>query len=247
MRINDNIIIGNINCYKYNTLPEQKYDFFTNTFLPEITIYPYYASEKYFELQELLDKYDLMNNISGQESAEILFAAECRKDFKQQYGIIKSSSMQQLLLDESSPAYEKTLLNKINKMRDKCRSFNTKQYVNNLEKQIKLRGIGNCTDISALSINNILKKNSVHKGELIYATMVKDKTILNHAAVLIKSKNSDDELNKDSIILDNWLGGIFKYQDWIKIMKTLYNTRKTSTYIDTSFWIELTENNHSYK
>lgn len=146
--------------------------------------------------------------------------------------------MQFLMMNEYDKGYDSKLSDRINTMRRYCKSWTDRQYADNLGDYMKREKIGNCTDISAVTINSITLQNAGFKGDILYASMFKDDVISNHAAVLIRGSKGNETLNKDSVILDNWLGGVFKYGDWLKILQKLYGTKGISTYIDKSFEIK---------
>ena len=55
---------------------------------------------------------------------------------------------------------------------------------------------------------------------------------MNHVAVLVRDKKDKTEKHsKNSIVVDNWLGGVFKYSDWLKVMQKLYGSNEIHTYI----------------
>ena len=233
MRISNNFEITNFsNKLEHKTLADSPLILYFSE--PKNNYHSYFDSEKYLELKDLCQKYDLSNKNCGViENPELNFAINSRKNFVKEYGKIKSDSMQELVLDKNSPNFDKTLMQRINNMRKNCRSFSPKVYLEKLSKEVKLKKIGNCTDVSAVSINEMNKMNSNCKGELVYATILKDEVFYNHAAVLVDSKK-DSKLDKHSIILDNWLGGVFEYKDWIKIISKLYKTNAINCYVDKS-------------
>lgn len=229
MRINESFFINN----NYNwELPSnfsgEKYLFFTyKTILPAQTKASYLSSPKYFELKELVEKYDLTDN-SVLISGKLNIAREVRKNFITEFGTIKSSSMQELILNPLSPDYDLSLSDSINKMRQECRK--STDYAQSLKNKMLERKIGNCTDIALVTANEINQKQGNCRAKLLYARILNDNVISNHVAVLVKNKSESDKLTPDSIVLDNWLGGVFKYSDWLKIVKQIYNSKEVSTY-----------------
>ena len=94
------------------------------------------------------------------------------------------------------------------------------------------RKIGNCTDTACVTADAINKNESAYRADFLYASILNGDMISNHVAVLIQDKaGSNDKLNPDSVVLDNWLGGVFKYKDWVKVIKNLYNSNSISTYV----------------
>lgn len=192
----------------------------------------YLSSPKYFEIKELVNKYDLSNkNISI--SPILTFAINEKTEFEKEFGTIKSSSMQDIITNPLSQDYDFDLNKKINEMRKTCR--NNGNYAENIAKQMKAKKIGNCCDISAVTQNILNKKNTDYKGDLLYASILSDNVLCNHIAVLVRQKSETGKTpQKDALVLDNWLGGVFKYENWIKILKKIYNSKEVSTYIDYS-------------
>lgn len=230
MRINESFFINN----NYNwVLPSnfsgEKYSFFTyKTILPDLTKASYLSSHKCFELKELVGRYDLTdNNVLISEKLNI--AREVRKNFITEFGTIKSSSMQELILNPLSPDYDLSLSDSINKMRQECRK--STDYVQSLKNKMLERKIGNCTDIALVTANEINQKQGNCRAKLLYARILNDNVISNHVAVLVKNKSESDKLTPDSIVLDNWLGGVFKYSDWLKIVKQIYNSKEVKPYV----------------
>lgn len=192
----------------------------------------YLSSPKYFEIKELVNKYDLSNkNISI--SPILTFTINEKTEFEKEFGTIKSSSMQDIITNPLSQDYDFDLNKKINEMRKTCR--NNENYAENIAKQMKAKKIGNCCDISVVTQNILNKKNTDYKGDLLYASILSDNALCNHIAVLVRQKSETDKTpQKDALVLDNWLGGVFKYENWIKIIKKIYNSKEVSTYIDYS-------------
>ena len=188
----------------------------------------YFSSPKYLELKNMVEKYDLTENCVL-KSDKLKYASDCRKNFISEFGTIKSGSMQELILNPLSPSFDASLTDNINKMRKECRTQN--DYSKSLKSRMKERKIGNCTDIALVTSDEINQKQNKYDAKLLYASILNDDMISNHVAVLLKDKNENNEVNADSIILDNWLGGVFKYNDWIKIVKHLYNSKDVSTYV----------------
>ncbi len=229
MRIDENFYINNFsNIQKYDT-PTAEYQIFVPKNSETQNTFPsYFSSPKYLELKNMVEKYDLSTNYVL-KSEKLNFASDCRKNFISEFGTIKSGSMQQLVLNPLSPNYDSTLTDNINKMRKECRSKDN--YGKNLKARMKERKIGNCTDISLVTAEDINQKQDKYNAKLLYASILNDDVISNHVAVLVKDKNENDKVEADSIILDNWLGGVFKYNDWVKIVKHLYNSNSVSTYV----------------
>ena len=97
---------------------------------------------------------------------------------------------------------------------------------------MKERKIGNCTDIALVTAEEINNSQSKYNAKFVYASILNDDLISNHVAVLVQDRQENaDKLNAESLVLDNWLGGIFKYNDWVKIIKKLYNSNNVSTYV----------------
>lgn len=188
----------------------------------------YLSSEKYFELKNYIKKYDLCNK-KYQNNQKLNFAVNARKNFQKEYGIIKSSTMQDLVLSHKSKKYDYSLNFAINNMRKECRKNGN--YYKNLKNKIKAYKIGNCTDVAAISAFDINKTNKNYDAKIVYASILKKDEICNHAAVVIEDKSSNKKINSDTIILDNWLGGVFTYKDWCKIVKKIYSTNSVYTYI----------------
>lgn len=190
--------------------------------------FSYFSSPKYIELKNLVDKYNLENSDNISDDT-LNFAKAARKNFQKEFGTIKSSSMQDLILQPNSPLYDKNLQNSINSMRKKCR--NNGNYFKNLKSAVKSEKIGNCVDVAALSAYDINHSNNDFNAQLVYASILDKDTIANHVAVVIGKNSEKKELKPDSIILDNWLGGVFTYKDWEKIIKKLYSSKDVSSYI----------------
>ena len=226
MRIDENFYINNVsNIQKCNSPTKVSQIFMTKSSESQNTIPSYFSSPKYLELKNMVEKYDLSTNYVL-KSEKLNFASDYRKKFVSEFGTIKSSSMQQLVLNPLSPEFDLTLTDKINKMRKECRSEGN--YAKNLKTRMKERKIGNCTDIALVTADDI---NNKYKAELLYASILSDDVISNHVAVLVKDKDEKNEVSTNSIVLDNWLGGVFKYSDWVKIVKHLYNSNSVSTYV----------------
>ena len=162
------------------------------------------------------------------KSEKLDYASACRKNFVSEFGTIKSGSMQQLVLNPLSPDFDSTLTDKINKMRNERRGEGN--YAKNLKTLMKERKIGNCTDIALVTADDINQKQNKYKAELLYASILSGDVISN-PVVLVKDKNENNDVSANSIVLDNWLGGVFKYSDWVKIAKHLYNSNSVSTYV----------------
>ena len=203
--------------------------------LGETAISSYQQSERYLQLNEMVKKYDLTNKSFSTINPLALESAKFyRKDFIKEFGNVKSASMQDLILSSMDVGYDKSLTTRINAMRTRCREDGIQKYAENLTRAVKVLKIGNCTDVSLISKNKINNSNNNLRGELVYATILKDKTFSNHVAVLVSDGVEKQELKNDSIILDNWLGGVFRYKDWIKILSNLYGTRDINTYLNES-------------
>lgn len=191
-------------------------------------LFSYFSDAKYLELKSIVSNYDLSNkkNLSDIEK----FAVDYKNSFEKQYGNINSASMELLLFDDPNSKRYQNLMARINNMRKECRK--QESYVTELKKQVQSQKIGNCTDISAITKDDINKTISPYKGDYIYASIAKDDTLTNHVAVLVRDKKENSEkVSKDSIVVDNWLGGVFKYSDWLKVMQKLYGSDKIHTYI----------------
>lgn len=189
----------------------------------------YFSSPKYFELKYLVSKYDLSQSCLL-NFGKLNFASNCRKSFVRDFGTIRSSSMQQLVLEEKSPFFDFELSKQINEMRKECRKENN--YAISIKKRMKERKIGNCTDIALVTAEEINNSQSKYNAKFVYASILNDDLISNHVAVLVQDRQENaDKLNAESLVLDNWLGGIFKYNDWVKIIKKLYNSNNVSTYV----------------
>ena len=230
MRIDEVFCINNNFNTSQSASPTEKFQFFELKGNDCKNSFPtYFSAPKYLGLKNLVMKYDL-SNISLQNSSKLNFADDCRKSFVKDFGIIKSSSMQQLVLDENSPFFDSALGDNINKMSKECRQEGN--YAKSLRKRMQERKIDNCTDIACVTADEINKKQSAYKADLLYASILNGDMISNHVAVLIQDKiGSNDKLNADSVVLDNWLGGVFKYKDWVKIIKNLYNSNSVSTHV----------------
>lgn len=192
------------------------------------SFFSYFSDDKYLNLKSIVKDYDLSNtkNLSDIQR----FAVDYKNSFEKQYGYINSSSMELLLFNNPNSKRYKDLMSRINNMRAVCR--NQKSYVSELRKQVKSQKIGNCTDVSAISQDDINKMVSPYKGDFIYASVLKGDTITNHVAVLVRDKNDKSkDISNDSVVLDNWLGGVFKYSDWLKVMQKLYDSKQIHTYI----------------
>lgn len=190
--------------------------------------FSYFSSPKYLELKSLVEKYNQenSNNVSNDTLA---FANEYRKNFQKEYGIIKSSSMQDMILKQDSPLYDKDLQASINTMRKKCRTNG--DYYKNLRGAVKSQKIGNCVDVAAISAYDINHSGKDYNAQLVYASILDKDAISNHVAVVVGKNSEKQELKPDSIILDNWLGGVFTYKDWEKLIKKVYSTNEVNTYI----------------
>ncbi len=229
MRIDENFYINNVsNIQKCNTPTKVSQIFVTKSSESQNTFPSYFSSPKYLDLKNMVEKYDLSTNYVL-KSEKLDYASACRKIFVSEFGTIKSGSMQQLVLNPLSPDFDSSLTDKINKMRKECRGEGN--YAKNLKTLMKERKIGNCTDIALVTADDINKKQNKYKAELLYASILSDDVISNHVAVLVKDKNENNEVSANSIVLDNWLGGVFKYSDWVKIVKHLYNSNSVSTYV----------------
>lgn len=190
--------------------------------------FSYFSDAKYLKLKSIVNDYDLSNkkNLSDIER----FAVDYKNSFQKEYGYIKSASMELLLFDNPNSKRYQSLMSQINNMRKECRKH--KSYVTELKKQVQFQKIGNCTDISAITKDDINKTISPYKGDYIYASIAKDDTLMNHVAVLVRDKKDKTEKHsKNSIVVDNWLGGVFKYSDWLKVMQKLYGSNEIHTYI----------------
>lgn len=230
MRIDEVFAMNNIvNKQKY-TSPDMEYQIFvTKNSSSNNNIPSYFSEPKYLELKELVMKYDLSENFIL-NSEKLNFASKCRNSFIKNFGILKSSSMQDLVLKPLSPNYDMALNDNINKMRKECREES--DYSKSLKIRMKERKIGNCTDIALVTADDINQKQDKYKAKLVYASIVNDDMISNHVAVFVKDKKESNGLNSESIILDNWLGGVFKYSDWLKIVKKIYKSNDVRTYIE---------------
>ena len=219
MRISPDLKINPVeNNHSYNTNIGADSDFkiFDSKFENKSrTLFSYFSDAKYLELKSIVNDYDLSNkkNLSDIER----FAVDYKTSFEKQYGHINSKRYQ-------------SLMPQINNMRKECRKH--KSYVTELKKQVQFQKIGNCTDISAITKDDINKTISPYKGDYIYASIAKDDTLMNHVAVLVRDKKDKTEKHsKNSIVVDNWLGGVFKYSDWLKVMQKLYGSNEIHTYI----------------
>lgn len=190
--------------------------------------FSYFSDAKYLKLKSIVSNYDLSNkkNLSDIER----FAVDYKNSFQKEYGYIKSASMELLLFDNPDSKRYQNLMARINNMRQECRK--QESYVTELKKQVQFQKIGNCTDVSAITKDDINKMISPYKGDYIYASIAKDDTLTNHVAVLVRDKKDKTEKpSKNSIVVDNWLGGVFKYPDWLKVMQKLYGSNEIHTYI----------------
>lgn len=230
MRISNNLGINNIygNVFAYD-LPENNYIFFrrNNTLAPQ-NCFSYLASSEYQELKKYIAKYDL-SHIQVLDTEKLNYAISCRNDYEKEFGVIKSSSMQDLLQNPLEPNYDISLGTNINKMRNVCRK--SSDYSKTLACKMREQKIGNCTDIALVTADKINKSQNKYSAKLLYASISKGIAISNHVAVFLKDKTDKDVLSSEAIVLDNWLGGVFKYADWVKIIKKLYKADNVSTYI----------------
>lgn len=230
MRIDEKFYINNVsNIQKYNSSTKELQIFARKDSEVQNTFPSYFSSPKYLELKNMVEKYDLSTNYVL-KSEKLNYAANCRRNFISEFGTIKSGSMQQLVLNPLAPNLDSTLTDNINKMRKECREEGN--YTKSLKARMKERKIGNCTDIALVTADNINQKQNQYKAELLYASILSDDVICNHVAVLVKDKNENNNVSANSIVLDNWLGGVFKYSDWVKIVKHLYNSNNVSTYVE---------------
>ncbi len=229
MRIDENFYINDFSNIKKSSSPAKECQIFvTKSSESQNSYSSYLSSPKYLELKSMVEKYDLTDNCVL-KSDKLKYASDCRKKFISEYGTIKSGSMQELILNPLSPNLDMSLTDNINKMRKECR--NKDDYSKSLKSCMKERKIGNCTDIALVTADDINEKQNKYDAKLLYTSILNDDMISNHVAVLVKDKTENDEINENSVILDNWLGGVFKYNDWLKIVKHLYNSKTVSTYV----------------
>lgn len=159
----------------------------------------YFSSDKYLELKNYVKKYDLSAQKTNDKTLN--FVKNARSKFIKEFGNVKSSSMQDLVLNRKSKSYDNNLNTEINNMRKQCRTSGN--YYKNLRSMVKNKRIGNCTDLAAISAYDINNSHSNYKANIVYASILKKDEIYNHAAVIVKSKFDNDKLKPDTIVLDN--------------------------------------------
>ena len=135
MRIDEVFCINNNFNTSQSASPTEKFQFFEPKGNDCKSSFPtYFSAPKYLGLKNLVMKYDL-SNTRLINSSKLNFASDCRKNFVKDFGTIKSSSMQQLVLDESSPFFDSALGDNINKMRKESRKESN--YAESLKKKCK--------------------------------------------------------------------------------------------------------------
>ena len=196
----------------------------------------YLSSPRYLAFLESIKKYDLSQSKSSDKT--VRFASKIREEFKKDYGVIKSSSMEYFISKDKYKVYDSLLLYKINQMRKKCRVPSQAKYIENLSKAVKADKIGNCADVSLICAKEIFDKKSDYKASVLDLKMVTPGNIFeNHVAVLVSPKNEKGNgLNSKSVIVDNWLGGVYYYKDWQKIIKKVFKPVDIIVNADDSVW-----------
>ena len=218
------------------TLPEA-----VDTSKEKVSENPVYDYVWWTQTKRVKDEVQKYNLIDTPIDSELFNDAKgIVRDFLKEYGVLKSSSMEYLLLAPHFDSSEETN-NNIGAIRENYLDNSKKVSIDKISSLVKLYKAANCGECAELVSKMIFDKykDKYEFSDITFASEPYD-DLKTHVAVLMKSKETGEEY-----VVDTWIdpkkGAIFKKDDWEKMLQKVYDVEKSEINTDSSTYDMLEE------
>lgn len=203
----------------------------SNEKISENPVYDYVWWTQTKRVKEEVARYNLLDNQNNSEMINDM--KNIIKDFMKEYGVLKSSSMEYLLLSPHFDSSEESE-NNISYIRENYLDNSRKVEIDNISSLVKKFKTANCGECAELVSKMIFDK---YKDKYDFSTVIFSPEpydgFKTHVAVLVKAKDSEEEY-----VVDTWVdpknGAIFKKDDWEKMLQKVYGVEKSEVDTDSS-------------
>ena len=203
----------------------------SNEKISENPVYDYVWWTQTKRVKEEVARYNLSDNQNNSELFNDM--KNIVKDFMKEYGVLKSSSMEYLLLSPYFDSSEESE-NNISYIRENYLDNSRKVEIDNISSLVKQYKTANCGECAELVSKMIFDK---YKDKYDFSTVIFSPEpydgLKTHVAVLVKAKDSEEEY-----VVDTWIdpknGAIFKKDDWEKMLQKVYGVEKSEIDTDSS-------------